>query len=175
MCIIIVRYIHTCSENCVCSVVQSCPALCDPIDCSQPGSSVHGSLQARILEWVAIPFSRGLSPPRDPTHVSCITGWLFTIWATRKAHIVRDQFKKCFYLKKKKNQFIQKWVNFCCSILNYPNDLILFLAVFWGTCYLRNYHWGWERGPKKVGLLISPPNTNQSSHSFMCSKYGGPE
>ena len=46
-------------------VAQSCPTLCDPRDCSPPGSSVHGILQARILEWVAIPFSRGPSQPRD--------------------------------------------------------------------------------------------------------------
>ena len=46
---------------CVCEVAQSCPALCDPMDCSPPGSSVHGILQARILEWVAISFSRGSS------------------------------------------------------------------------------------------------------------------
>ena len=43
-------------------VVQSCPTLCDPMDCSPPGSSVHGILQARILEWVAISFSRGIFP-----------------------------------------------------------------------------------------------------------------
>ena len=46
-------------------VAQSCPTLCDPIDCISPGSSVHGILQARVLEWVAIPFSRGSSRPRD--------------------------------------------------------------------------------------------------------------
>ena len=46
-------------------VAQSCPTLCDPMDCSPPGSSVHGIFQARILEWVAISFSRGSSPPRD--------------------------------------------------------------------------------------------------------------
>ena len=46
--------------------------LCDPMECSLPGSSVHGILQARILEWVAIPFSRGSSQPRDPTQFSCI-------------------------------------------------------------------------------------------------------
>ena len=50
---------------------QLCPTLCDPMDCSPPGSSVHGILQARILEWVAIPFSRGSSQPRDQTQVSC--------------------------------------------------------------------------------------------------------
>ena len=48
-----------------CSVAQSCPTLCDPVDCSPPSSSVHGILQARILDWVVIPFSRGSSQPRD--------------------------------------------------------------------------------------------------------------
>ena len=51
---------------------QSCPTLCNPMDCSLPGSSVHGILQARILEWVATSFPRGSSPPRDWTQVSCI-------------------------------------------------------------------------------------------------------
>ena len=56
---------------------QSCPTLCDPLDCSLPGSSVHGILQARILKWLAIPFSRGSSLPRDRTWVSCITDRFF--------------------------------------------------------------------------------------------------
>ena len=51
-------------------VAQSCPTFCSPIDCSLPGSSVHGILQIRILEWIAIPFSRESSPPRDPTQVA---------------------------------------------------------------------------------------------------------
>ena len=55
-------------------VAQSCLALCDPMDCSLSGSSVHGILQARILEWVAISFSRGSSQPRDQTQVSRIVG-----------------------------------------------------------------------------------------------------
>ena len=55
----------------------------DPIGCSPPGSSVHGILQARILEWVAVPFSRGSSEPRDGTQVSRTAGELFTIWPTR--------------------------------------------------------------------------------------------
>ena len=69
---------------CVC-VAQLCPTLYDPMDCSLPGSFVHGILQARILEWVAIPFSGGSSWPRDWTWVSCIAGRFFTIWATREA------------------------------------------------------------------------------------------
>ena len=64
------------------SVTQSCPTLCDPMDCSPPGSSVHGILQARILEWVAIPFSRGSSWTRDWTWVSFIAGRFFTICTT---------------------------------------------------------------------------------------------
>ena len=64
-------------------VVQWCLTLCDPTDCSPPGSSVHGILQGRILEWVAIPFSRGSSQPRDLTQVSCTAGRFFTILATR--------------------------------------------------------------------------------------------
>ena len=57
---------------CAFSVAQSCRTLCDPINCSQLGSSVHGILQAKILEWVAIPFSSRSSRPRDQTGVSCI-------------------------------------------------------------------------------------------------------
>ena len=66
-------------------VTQLCPNLCDPVDCSPPGSSVHGVSQAKILEWVVIPFSRGSSWPRNWTQVSLIVGSFFTIWATREA------------------------------------------------------------------------------------------
>ena len=66
-------------------VAQSCPALCNPIECSLPGSSVHGILQTRILKWVAIPFSRGSSQHRDKAQVYHISGRFFTIWATREA------------------------------------------------------------------------------------------
>ena len=59
-------------------VPKSCLTLCDPMDCCPPGSSVHGILQARILEWVAISFSRGSSWPRVRTLVSCIVGRFFT-------------------------------------------------------------------------------------------------
>ena len=63
-------------------VAQLCPTLWDPMDYSPPGSSIHGILQARILEWLAMPSSRRSSRPRDRTQVSCITGRFFTIWAT---------------------------------------------------------------------------------------------
>ena len=66
-------------------VTESCPTLCDPMDCSPPGSSIRGIFQARILEWVAISFSRRSSQPRNQTRVSCISGRFFTNWAMKKA------------------------------------------------------------------------------------------
>ena len=67
------------------SVAQSCLTLCNPMDFSLPGFSVHEILQAKILEWITIPFSRGSSWPRNQTWVSCTAGRFFTIWATREA------------------------------------------------------------------------------------------
>ena len=63
---------------------QSCLTLCNPMDCSPPGSSVHGIFQARVLEWVTMPSSRGSSQSGDQTQVSCIAGGFFTVWATRR-------------------------------------------------------------------------------------------
>ena len=60
-------------------VAQSCLTLCDPMDCSVPGSAVHGILQARTLEWVTVPFSRGSSQPRDQIQVFCSAGGFFTV------------------------------------------------------------------------------------------------
>ena len=69
----------------MCCLLQSCQTLFNPMDCSPPSSSVHWILQARILEWVAISFSRESSWPRDWTQVSCIAGRRrFTFWATRE-------------------------------------------------------------------------------------------
>ena len=69
-------------------MAQSCPTLWYPMGCSLPFSSVHEVLQARILEWVAIPFFRVSSPPRGQTQVSCIAGRFFTIWATKEAPLI---------------------------------------------------------------------------------------
>ena len=66
-------------------IAQLCPTLCDLMDCGPPGSSVHGILQARILEWIAIPYSKGSSRPRNQTWVSLTAGRFLTIWATREA------------------------------------------------------------------------------------------
>ena len=80
-----------CTLCCVCVCVCVCVSCsvvshsATPMDYSPPGFSVHGVLQARILEWVATAFSRGSSQPRDQTHISCIAGIFFTIWAIREA------------------------------------------------------------------------------------------
>ena len=66
-------------------MLQSCLTLCDPTDYSPKGSSVHGVPQARILEWVAMPSSRGASWPRDWTRVSCLGRWILYHWATGEA------------------------------------------------------------------------------------------
>ena len=82
------------------SVTQSCPTLWDPVDCSSTASSVHRILWARILEWVAISFSRGSSQPRDQIWVSRTAGGLLIFWATRedpKAERNRENYS-CFSL-----------------------------------------------------------------------------
>ena len=72
------------------SVAQSCPTLCGPMDCSLPGSSVHGILKAKLLESVSFPFSRGSSQPRNQTGVSCIAGGSFTR-AARESLSIKSQ------------------------------------------------------------------------------------
>ena len=76
---------YSCLSSCKREVAQSCPTLCDTMDCSLPGSSVHEILQARVLEWVATPSSTGSSQPRDRTQVSRIAGRCFTVRTTREA------------------------------------------------------------------------------------------
>ena len=97
-------------------VAHSGLTLCYPMDCNLPGSSVHGILQARVLEWVAIAFCRGSSQPRGQTRVSCIAGGRLTIWAIREAWWKSDRgkwqreinpFMKCFVTPC--NHWRRKW------------------------------------------------------------------
>ena len=95
----LLQSLHFSRVNCLgagtmCLVTQLCPTLCG---CSPPGSSVHGILQARILEWVAIPFSRGSSSPRDQTQVSCVScieGRFFTTELLGKQQSIKQKKKK---------------------------------------------------------------------------------
>ena len=84
-------------------VAQSCPTLWYPIDWDPPGSPVHGILQAKILEWVVISFSKGSCWPGDRTQVTCTAGRFFTVWATREAH---DKTRQC--IKKQRHYFANK-------------------------------------------------------------------
>ena len=107
------RGLHWVSE-----VAQSCWTLCDPVDCSPPDSSIHAILQARVLEWVAISFSRESSRPRDRTQVSHIAGRRFTLWATREAKFCHVPYPRhtnqLELLKSNVESFAKKtgWVQF---------------------------------------------------------------
>ena len=81
-------------------VAQSCPTLCDPMDCSLPGSSIRGILQARVLEWVAVSFSRRSFQPRDRTRVSRIAGRRFNLWATREGVLILFYYRNTRCLKR---------------------------------------------------------------------------
>ena len=80
--------------------------FCNPMDYSLPGSSVHGILQARILKWVSISFSKSSSWPRDQTQVSCIVGRFFTSWAEKEAQLKHKYVLKSMYAG---SQIIDKW------------------------------------------------------------------
>ena len=107
-------------------VAQSCLTVCDPVGCSPPGSAVNGIFQARIVEWVAIPFSREYSQPRDQTWVSCTADRFSTTWATRKA-------PSCFSHDFSRQKF---W---CHKQL--PSD-VGWAAIIW------RLNWGWKSSSK---------------------------
>ena len=92
-------------------VARLCLTLCDPMDCL-----VHGILQAKILEWVAFPFSRESSQPRNQTRVSCIAGGFFTNWAIREA-------KRAIYVCINTDRTRPK------SILSYELHIFTFLCL----------------------------------------------
>ena len=120
-------------------VAQSCPTLCDPMDCSLPGSSVHGIFQARVLEWIAISFSRGSARPRDRTQVSCMVDRRFTIWATREVLA----FHSHIYFKE-----LEKICLFCilfiyCSVSlsEVPNFLLIPFFCLYNFFLLEKVFW----------------------------------
>ena len=121
-------------------VTQSCPTLCDPMNCSLPSFSVRGIFQATVLEWVAISFSRGSSQPRDQTWVSCIADSRFTLWATREAlrceywiHLTVDSWKYSFF---KCQKITESWQIHCflekeSAKISLVILIHKFLVLFW--------------------------------------------
>ena len=126
---------------CCCLVAKSCLTHCNPIDCSPPGSSVHGVFQARILEWVAISFARRFSRPRDGTSVSCLGRWILHCWATREAHSMA-----CKHTKKSKMYMCMyiyislKFPKWCTKLLKVAISRILELGGgFCWSLYIPSY------------------------------------
>ena len=146
----------------LCLVAQSCPTLCNPIDCSPPGSSVHGDSPGKILEWVKMPVSRGSSQSRDQTQISHIAGGFFTIWATGKPLNTRT-FCFCKYpwvctqvcawvlsggsveFWIRSNNIVFKWTKISAQN-NFNNSISwkvieLNLNIFKLPCYHGQFHW----------------------------------
>ena len=116
------------------SAAQFYPTCCDLRGCSPPGSSVHGILQARILEWGAIPFSRGSSRPTNRTQVSCIIEEFFTTWAIREAPLEYSLFH---------TSYIELPTIFLCACLDLQVDYTLFKAASCPTL-VQNLPQQWE-------------------------------
>ena len=117
-------------------VAQSCPILCDLMDCT-----VHGILQARILEWVAFPFSRGSSQLRNRTQVSRIAGIFFTNWATREAQH-REVLEKYWVELLKANNIIEIHMMYVLKCIWY--GLPWWLSGIEAICQCRVWSLGWE-------------------------------
>ena len=137
-----------CSVKVKLLVTLSYRTLGDCMGCSLPGSSVHGILQARILDWVAIPSSRGSSWPTDWTQVSCSAVRFFTIWAIRKAHHLPMSFSKIFALFILIWRSLYMWVistHIYCVIHNKLWKILKEMGIADHlTCLLRNLYAGQE-------------------------------
>ena len=116
----------------VCLVTKLCPTLCYSMDYSLPVSSVHGILQAKILEWVAISFSRGSSQPKNRTWVSCIAGRFFTNWAMREALFKNEQAQTSHLNRTNWRGVFKTWQTLAWIWLTYaisPKSLFLFNRI----------------------------------------------
>ena len=122
---------------------------CDHMDCSPPGSSAQGNLQERILEWVAISFSRESSRPRKWSWLSCIADSLFTNWAMWEAQDPGSRDQK----KKKKRFFKVTCVSMCVGVLG----CVWFLATPWTVTGQSSLSMGFAQQERWSGLSRPPP------------------
>ena len=128
-------------------VAQSCQTICDPMDCS-----VHGILQTRILEWVAVPFSRGSSQPRQRTQVSCIAGGFFTSWPTREAlNMNTENLDNLTYWK---NYWVSRWISHWNSDVACAKEEKVLGSL-----------WNWKRVQRFLKKLKYSYRISQQSHS----------
>ena len=138
------------------SVAQLYLTLCDPIDCSLPGSSVHGALQARILEWVAIPFSRGSFQPRGRTRVSCGSCKEGRFFTADKSEDSSEKLEKSFmYIKYQ--TVCKKHICQAVALTNnfkylFHNNSEALWYLMWQFCFvLMGWRWG---NLFRVGLVL---------------------
>ena len=155
---ILYHFLYYIINQWVSEVAQSCPTLFDPVDCSPPGSSIHGILQER-MEWVAISFSRGSSRPRDLTQVSHIAGRRFNLCATREAPTISKH--KCVWVLW---AISSKWLNTKRESFNLQPSQTEIVGNL-GTCYL---HFASEGG-KFCG--IKPLTWGICTHSGYCQNW----
>ena len=130
------RSFHGAAGMCVwAKSLQSCLTLCDAMDCSPPGSSVHGISQARILKWIVFCPFRGSFWPRNRTWGSCIGRWILYHWATQEAHTYAYIHKNiCVHMYICVNIYICVWVYVCELLLpGKPyNKTIIIAILMWG-------------------------------------------
>ena len=157
-------------------IAQLCLTLWDPTDYSPPGSSVHRILQARILEWVAIPFSRGSSHPRDQTRVSHTADRFFAVWATKiTIYSCRQQRRsiKWFLAIKDyvfpKNETDKKPTKYCLIYLSGN------LKIWWPKTrfesLLLNQNWA-HHSPACSKVNLSTLGCGEGKHSVYCKAPG---
>ena len=143
----------------MCLVTQLCLTLCNPMDYSPPGSTVHELLQARILEWIVFPFSRESSWSRDQIWVSCIAGGFFTVWATKEAHIpirkikIKSDNTKNFAVTLENWQFLKRKHTSAYQLTIQPSNDYLSFA------------------PEKWKLTSTHRHEHSYSKQFICSIY----
>ena len=133
-------------------VAQLCPTLWDSMHCSLPGSSLPRILQARILEWVAIPFSRGSSQLRDQTQVSCITGGFFTVWPAGKP-------SESYLNPTTSHQVtLNELLNFCRLYLFSPHFHITIVFSSWDAADSDNVNKVFSAVPGKLYIIYKLDN-----------------
>ena len=151
-------------------VTQSCLTLRKPTDCSPPGSSVHSISQARVLEWVAITFSRGSSRPRDQTQVSRMAGKFFTVWAPRKSS---SEDHRSYY----EHQLLSV---FRATYILFGSFYVLALELTWISCWCSSWLFKQFHFPRiisqwlPISKLPQPQNIyliKMRSHSMLPKSY----